>query len=71
MNSDQINSLVRSIIKMAGAILVAHGASKLAATISLEPVIEGVVGVIGAGYAIYLSHKSNATPTATPTGNVA
>jgi hypothetical protein len=61
MNQDQIQSLVRSVLKVVGAILVTHGASKAAAIVNTED----VAGIIVAPVGFYMSHKQHADP-ATP-----
>jgi len=60
MNQDQIDSLVRTCLKMVGGILVAHGAQQMATTVTSPAVIEAVIGIVTAGLSIYASHKSNA-----------
>jgi hypothetical protein len=65
MNTDQINSAVRSAFKIIGAILLAHGATKAAALVNSEDVIGLVLTVAG----LIASHNwhrntSAATPTA-------
>lgn len=47
MNQDQINSMVRSVLKVAGAILVAHGATQAAAIVNCEDMIGLVITLVG------------------------
>ena len=56
MNKDQINSLVRSILKIVGAILAAHGATKYAAFINTEDVAGVIITLVG----MWLSHQTHA-----------
>jgi hypothetical protein len=65
MNQDQLDSLVRTILKMLSAILIAHGAQQMATIISTPDVIEAVIGVVTAGVSIYASHTSNAPASST------
>jgi hypothetical protein len=58
MNLDQINSLVRSVLKIAGAILVAHGACKVAAIVNTEDVAGVAVSLVG----LWLSHQLHGSP---------
>jgi hypothetical protein len=67
MNQDQIDSIIRSLAKIIGGILVAHGATQMATVINAPDVIEAIGGVVTAGLSMYASHTSNATPPATPT----
>ena len=60
MNQDQINSLVRSALKIVAAMLVTHGLTQAAAIINTEDVAGLVVGVIG----LLASHYTHATPPA-------
>ena len=55
MNSDQLNSLVRSVLKIAGAVLMAHGATKYAAIVNTEDMAGVVVTIIG----MWLSHQTH------------
>lgn len=56
MNTDQLNSFVRSVLKIAGAILVAHGAGKAAAIVNTEDVAGIVVTLVG----LFMSHQQHA-----------
>jgi hypothetical protein len=58
MNKDQIVSLVTSVLKIAGAALAAHGATKAAAFINAEDVSGAIIAVVTVVY----SHWYNATP---------
>lgn len=67
MNQDQVNSLVRSGLKVVGGILIAHGATNAAAVLSTGPVIEAICGVVTAIIGIVWSHwnhKADPAPTA-------
>ena len=55
MNNDQLNSLIRSVLKIAGAIAVAHGATKAAAIINSEDVI-GVIVILAGALQSYRFH---------------
>jgi hypothetical protein len=63
MNQDQIDSLVRTLCKIGGGILAAHGAQQMATVINTPDVVEAITGIITAAISIYASHTSNATPT--------
>ena len=47
MNQDQLNSFVRSVLKIAGSILVAHGATKAAGIVNTEDMAGVVVILVG------------------------
>lgn len=47
MNQDQILSLVRSLAKIAGAALVAHGLTNAANTLNAEDTIGLIVTILG------------------------
>lgn len=66
----QITSLIRSILKIVGTLLVAHGASNVGGALMTEPIIELVAGLATTGYGFYLSTKKAAQipVVATPTG---
>lgn len=55
MNTDQTTSMVRSVLKVAGGILLAHGASKAAAVVNGEDSVGLVVTIVG----FVWSHFSN------------
>lgn len=57
MNSDQINSLIRSILKIAGAALAAHGLTKAAAIVNAEDTIGVAMTIV----ALVMSHASHGT----------
>jgi hypothetical protein len=67
MNSDQLASLVRSVLKLIGAALLTHGATKAAAILNAEDVSGLIVTVVGVG----LSYFSHAEPTQPPAGTIA
>jgi hypothetical protein len=61
MNKDQINSAVRTLLKVIGSALVTHGATKAASIVNSEDVIGLVITVIG----LLWSHFEHApVPTA-------
>jgi hypothetical protein len=62
MNKDQIVSLVTSVLKITGAALAAHGATKAAAFLNAEDVIGAIIAVVTVIY----SHWYNATPSMKP-----
>ena len=59
MNSDQIGSLIRSLLKTAGAALAAHGMTKAGNFLNAEDVI----GIIIASVGFVASHKWHADDT--------
>jgi len=58
MNNDQIKSLVLSAVKVAGGILIAHGATKYAAIINSEDFAGVAIAIIG----LVASHFQHADP---------
>jgi len=62
MNDDQINSLIRSILKLGSGYLTVHGASQLAVAINTPAVATSLTGILLAFIAMYGSHRNNATP---------
>jgi hypothetical protein len=56
MTNDQALSLARSIAKIAGGILAAHGMTAASTALTTGPVIEMIAGIITAGISLYLSH---------------
>lgn len=61
MNNDQLNSLVRSGLKVVGAVLAAHGAQQWATIVTAPAVVEAVSGLVMTGIGIYLSHQTHKT----------
>src|SRR5580698_4468939 len=59
MNQDQINALIRSVLKIAGAVLAAHGLARDAAWLNTED----VAGVIVALVALWQSHQTHTAPS--------
>jgi hypothetical protein len=53
MNQDQINSLIRSLLKIAGSVLVARGLTVYANIVNTEDVAGLLVGVVG----LWQSHE--------------
>ena len=67
INQDQLDSLIRGIVKAVGPLLVAHGLNALSTTLNTDSTIECIGGVVMTVLAFYASHKSNApAPTAAP-----
>lgn len=66
MNQDQVSSAVRSILKLLGAALVAHGATKAAAWVNAEDVAGLAVAIVGLVWS-FISHRAAA---GTSTGSV-
>lgn len=66
----QLTSLIRSLLKIVGTLLIAHGASNVGGALMTEPIIELVAGLASAGYGFYLSQKKAAQipVVAEPTG---
>lgn len=67
MNQDQIDSLVRTVCKMAGGILAAHGLANAATVVNSTNVVEAITGVVVAVIGIAASHTTNATTVSTST----
>ena len=71
MNSDQIKSIVRGVLKVLGGVLIAHGMSKTAGFLNADDTIGIIVALVGFIWS-HASHKSNegtgqsGPPTATP-----
>jgi predicted lipid-binding transport protein (Tim44 family) len=67
INQDQIDSLIRGIVKGVGPLLVAHGLTALSTTLNTDSTIECIGGAVMTVLAFYASHKSNApAPTTAP-----
>lgn len=64
MNSDQIMSIVRSLLKLVGGMLIAHGASKAASWINTEDAVGLVMTIIGF-VTSHVTHKDDSQPTGT------
>ena len=62
MNTDQFNSLIRSIIKIIGAALVAHGLTNAGSIVNSPDVIGVIMTIAG----LVWSHYSLSTPATTP-----
>jgi hypothetical protein len=58
MNKDQVNSLIRSLLKIAGAWLVAHGLSEYASLVNSDDVFGLLVLLVG----MWQSHQRHAMP---------
>jgi hypothetical protein len=59
MNQDQINSLIRSLLKIAGSVLVARGLTVYANIVNTEDVAGLLVGVVG----LWQSHEHHGEHT--------
>ena len=66
----QIKALIRSLLQIVGALLVAHGATNVGGALSAEPIVELVGGAVSTLVGIWLSHKkaSEIPVVAVPTG---
>lgn len=64
MTQDQIDSLTRSVCKLAGGILVAHGATSMAVAVNAPDTIEAVSGIVMAVVSLWASHTTHALPDA-------
>lgn len=53
----QLTSLIRSLLKVIGTLLIAHGATNVGNQLMAEPIVELVAGVASAAYGFYLSQK--------------
>jgi hypothetical protein len=62
MNSDQLNSLIRTVLKIIGGIFLQHGLADYANLVNSADVI-GLVTLLAG---IYLSHRAHATAPSTP-----
>jgi hypothetical protein len=68
MNQDQINSLVRTALKVIAGAILAHGGSQmLAGAINTPDVAELVTGIIIAGLSAWASHATHAEPSSSTT----
>jgi hypothetical protein len=67
MNQDQLDSAVRTAVKIIGPLLIAHGLQSVATVLNTESVIdaiaEGIGGLAATVLACWSSHRSNASPT--------
>ena len=61
MNQDHIDSLVRSLAKVAGGILTAHGAVAAATILNSSNILELISGIVMSVIAFYASHTTNAS----------
>lgn len=68
MNQDQFLSLLRTVLKVSGSALAAHGATKAASIVNAEDVI-GAVLLIGGALWSHFHHTESPAPTK-PTGTV-
>jgi len=66
INQDQLDSLVRTAAKMAGAILTAHGLNSMATAINSSDTISVATGAVLALLAMWSSHKSNSITITKP-----
>jgi len=70
MNQDQIDSLVRSVVKIAGGILTAHGLTASATIVNSQNVIELITGIVMAVIGFYASHTTHSTDSVPVTAPV-
>ena len=61
MNQDQIDSLVRSLLKVVGGILAAHGLTATAGIVNSTNVTELISGIVVTLIGFYASHTNAAT----------
>jgi hypothetical protein len=61
MNQDQIDSIVRKVLAIAGGILSAHGLTAASTTINSTDVIQMVSGIAMCVVTFIASHQANAT----------
>lgn len=64
MNNDQIMSLVRSLLKLIGGALLAHGATKAAGWVNGEDAVGLILALIGF-ITSHVTHKDDSTTTPT------
>lgn len=68
MNSDQINSALRTLLKIAGGALLANGGVSLFHTgVTMSPELwEAISGLVLAGVGSWLSHQNHVEDAPTP-----
>ena len=64
MTQDQIDSLTRSVCKLAGGILAAHGATSMAVAVNAPDTIEAISGIVMAAVSLWASHTTHALSAA-------
>lgn len=67
MNQDQIDSIVRKVLAVAGGLVAAHGFPAAGTALNTPDVVQLVAGVVMLIVPFISSHMSNATP---PVGSV-
>jgi hypothetical protein len=65
MNSDQLNSLVRTGLKMLGALLVAHGWTATAGVLNADSIAGALIALLGLALS-HFAHKADPAPPADP-----
>ena len=65
MNTDQIGSLLRSLLKVVSAFLIAHGLNDTATFLNAPDVI-GALTLAGSLWWSHANHKPNGQATSTP-----
>lgn len=63
MNNDQLNSTIRTILKIAGAALATHGATKAASLINAEDTVGVLMTIVSWAWSHY-THKEDPQPAA-------
>jgi hypothetical protein len=71
MNQDQIDSLVRTALKMISAVLTAHGAQQLATAVTAPSTIELAIGLVMGALSLYASHSTHSDPPVASSAPVA
>lgn len=67
MNQDQVDSIVRKVLAVAGGLVAAHGFPTAGTALNTPDVVQLVAGVVMLVVPFISSHMSNATP---PVGSV-
>jgi hypothetical protein len=67
MNTDQLNSLIRSILKIIGAAFVAHGLTNAGSIVNSPDVIGVVLTLAGLIWSHYSASQPPSTPPSQPT----
>jgi hypothetical protein len=69
MNTDQIASYIRSILKIGGALLMAHGYQKAGGVTSDLLNAPDIIGFIATGIGLLMSHFTHSTPPDNASGS--
>lgn len=62
MNQDQVDSIVRKVLAVAGGLVAAHGFPAAGTALNTPDVLQLVAGVVMLVVPFISSHMSNATP---------